>query len=455
MARSDNPNGPRADAGSAVATADADPGLAQLRRREFGSGIEYAIRVLLILAAAIGVRYLTGTWNGFVWAAAYFASQALAWVALTRPPPYDFRRTAMGYGAYMLTSTVFVALPLWLMTSADPALAYCGAMGMIAGAIFTLWREETPDALLPFDAAIGCVALGVGLYATWEMAGTWGERALMMGLTLVAAGYFTAAVVTARATQARLKRAAARGAEAQKMEALGRLSGGIAHDFNNILTVLQGNLELSREIDDPLEKARIVEEALAASKRASGLVAQLLSFAQRAPLSPARLEAGAVITDLAQVAARVLPATITVSQCTPPGVVHVSADPDRLMTALLNLVINARDAMSGRGRLALWADIAGADRVVFGVGDDGPGMSPETVAQATDPFFTTKPLSEGSGLGLSMAKGFAEQSGGALQIESGESGTRVVLILPRDLTALGARSEAGIDASGGRAQTYL
>lgn len=423
------------------APAGADAGLDQLRRGEFGTRPELVARAVVIVAAGMALYLYKGWWIGLAWTLAYLLSQAVAWVLLHRPPPHGARLVRAGYASYVATTAIYTALPLGLLLSGDTTLVYCGAMGLIALGVFTLWREEAPAALLPFDVALGWLAAGTAFAGTLRWTGSVIEVVILAALSVTAAGYYTLAMIANRRTRQALKAAAARGTEAQKMEAIGRLSGGIAHDFNNILTVLQGNLELYEEIADPEERRRLVQEAHAAALRASGLVAQLLAFARRAPLAPAPLDAGRVMEDLAGMAARVLPESIRVTHVRPAGVLPVRADPDRLLAALLNLVINARDAMAGRGRLTLSAGVAriGArdeaalppgDYVRFVVGDTGPGMDAATAARALEPFYTTKPVGAGSGLGLPMAKGFAEQSGGALRFATADTGTTVSILLP-------------------------
>lgn len=410
-----------------------DPGLANLRQGEFGQPWELLARFAVIFTASMTLYFYNEQQQGLYWALAYFLSQGLAWCLLNQRPPHGLRAKVLGYGSYLLTTFIFVTLPLWLLVQEDTAMAYCGAMGLMAGAVFTLWREEPPPVLLPFDVAIGCIAVAFGCYAALDGQESMIQIGIMIVLSITTAGYYSMALITTRAARVSLKKAAVRGLEAQKMEAIGRLSGGIAHDFNNILTVLQGNFELYEEIPSEGERRVLVREAHEASVRASSLVAQLLAFARRAPLAPTRLEAGSVIADLARMAERVLPTSIRVTHVAPHTYDYVEADPDRLLSALLNLVINARDALEGRGDLILSASIAEIEggefdqldrgrHLRFEVIDNGPGMSPELSARALQPFYTTKPVGAGSGLGLPMAKGFAEQSGGGIANRLGAGG---------------------------------
>jgi signal transduction histidine kinase/CheY-like chemotaxis protein len=232
--------------------------------------------------------------------------------------------------------------------------------------------------------------------------------------------------------------------QAQKMEALGQLTGGIAHDFNNLLTAVIGNLELAqkRTGSDP-HTAGLLGAALSASERGATLIKDLLTFARRQSLHPRAVDVSAVVDDAEKILKQTISPDIRLLIRAEPGVRPAWVDPNQLGLAILNLALNARDAMAGGGRLQIACenrraepgnsspDLATGDYVIVSVSDTGTGMSEATLAHAFEPFFTTKEAGRGSGLGLSMVQGFAAQSGGAVQIVSslGE-GTNVTLWLP-------------------------
>ncbi|MBU1377637.1 MAG: PAS domain S-box protein [Alphaproteobacteria bacterium] len=219
--------------------------------------------------------------------------------------------------------------------------------------------------------------------------------------------------------------------QAQKMEAVGRLSGGIAHDFNNLLTVVIGATETLAEAlaADP-DLAPVAQVALEAAERGAELVSQLMSVSRTQSLTPRTVNCNRFLEALLPILTRTFSKDIEVRMVAAADEVCCLADPTQLTSAMLNLCINARDAMPGGGRLTLRAVRAG-DGVVLSVEDTGEGMSAQTQARALEPFFTTKPEGKGSGLGLSMVYGFAVQSGGRLEIDSAEgSGTRIALCLP-------------------------
>jgi PAS domain S-box-containing protein len=236
-----------------------------------------------------------------------------------------------------------------------------------------------------------------------------------------------------------------RAAHAERMQALGQLAGGIAHDFNNVLQAVMGAARLiERHPGEEAGVRRLARLAVEASERGASTTRRLLAFGHLADLRAEPMDVAALLGDLQEILAHTLGAAIDVSATVGAGVPLVLADKAQLETALVNLATNARDAMPGGGRLTFSAGaetlgdgtahrsgLAPGRYVRLAVADTGAGMDPATLARAGDPFFTTKALGAGTGLGLPMAKGFIEQSGGALSIDSHPgSGTTVTLWLP-------------------------
>ena len=233
--------------------------------------------------------------------------------------------------------------------------------------------------------------------------------------------------------------------QAQKMEAIGQLTGGLAHDFNNLLTVVIGNLAaLQDHRPDDAELNEFVEPALQSARRGVQLIKRLLTFSRQQPLEPQVVDIGQLIGSLAKLVRRSLPESISVSTDLGGASIHTLVDPGQLESALLNFALNSRDAMPQGGRLHIAAraveldadatafDVKPGRYVLIEVADNGCGMDAETLARACEPFFTTKRLGLGSGLGLAMAYGFAKQSGGGVTIHSQPGqGTTVLLVLPQ------------------------
>jgi PAS domain S-box-containing protein len=262
--------------------------------------------------------------------------------------------------------------------------------------------------------------------------------------------------------------------QAQKMEAVGQLTGGVAHDFNNLLTVILGNLDTIQRRAPPEDEKlqRAVEHAARGAERAAALTHQLLAFARRQPLNPKPTAVNQLVTTLLDLIRRTLPEGIAVHSRLSGGVGQVSADPNQLENALLNLAVNARDAMSGQGTLNIeteaveldadearrLGDLSPGPHAVISVTDSGAGMSSEVMARAFDPFFTTKPLGHGTGLGLSQVFGFVKQSGGTVKLQSEVGrGTTVKIYLPRIAATAVAVSEArhSEEPRGSRTETVL
>ena len=239
--------------------------------------------------------------------------------------------------------------------------------------------------------------------------------------------------------------------EAQKMQAIGQLTGGVAHDFNNLLTVILGNLEaMQRALGSDHPVTTRIESAARGAERGAALTRHLLAFARRQPLEPKPLNLRRQFIDMTGLLRRTLGEHIDVRVVETAGLWDVLADPAQVESAVLNLAINARDAMTAGGRLTIetanvvlderyargHAEVLAGDYVMIAVTDTGTGMTPEVIERAFEPFFTTKEAGKGTGLGLSMVFGFAKQSAGHVKIysELGQ-GTSVKLYLPRVIGA--------------------
>jgi signal transduction histidine kinase/ActR/RegA family two-component response regulator len=324
-----------------------------------------------------------------------------------------------------------------------------------AGPEFAAWRHRLMATLRnasmlprPLDAATlaSAVAAAVrGRQRQYEARAYIAERAAASGRL--------EDIVAERTAELRreiAERAAAEDAlrQAQKMEAVGQLTGGLAHDFNNLLAGISGSLELLairlaqgryQETDKYMVAAR------GAVTRAASLTHRLLAFSRRQTLDPKPTDVNRLVTLMAELVRRTVGPAIDVEVACAAGLLSALVDPNQLENALLNLCINARDAMPDGGRIAVqtantWLDRRAADAlelapgqfITLSVTDTGCGMTPDIMARAFDPFFTTKPQGEGTGLGLSMIYGFARQSGGQVRITSAPGkGTTVCIYLPR------------------------
>ena len=264
--------------------------------------------------------------------------------------------------------------------------------------------------------------------------------------------------------------------QSQKMEAVGRLTGGIAHDFNNHLTVISSNIELLQrrmpQGNDSL--ARLTDAAMAGVQRAATLTHRLLAFSRQQPLDPEPLDAGRLVSNMSDLLRRTLGEDVAIETVLAGGLWQTRVDTNQLENVLLNLAVNARDAMPDGGKLtietanahlddayaAAHAEVTSGQYVMLAVSDTGTGMTPEVMEKVFEPFFTTKPLGQGTGLGLSMVFGFVKQSGGHVTIysEPGQ-GCTVKVYLPRYVRAEpkpdAAARDAGAKQQRGKGETIL
>jgi DNA-binding response OmpR family regulator len=246
--------------------------------------------------------------------------------------------------------------------------------------------------------------------------------------------------------------------QAQKMEAVGQLTGGLAHDFNNLLTAVVGNLDLIRSRATEPRIARLADNAFKAAERGSKLTAQLLAFSRTQKLSTGSIDINRTIDGMFEMLNQSLGANVSIKLELDPGAPVVIADGNQLEVSILNLGINARDAMPGGGTLTITtaSDPDDPQHVLVSVSDTGTGMSPDVIARAFDPFFTTKPPGKGTGLGLSQVYGLVRQMGGDVDIVSrpGE-GTTVRLHLRRGHIASESDAEAAHASSAGQSERIL
>ncbi|RSZ61132.1 PAS domain S-box protein [Massilia atriviolacea] len=259
--------------------------------------------------------------------------------------------------------------------------------------------------------------------------------------------------------------------QAQKMETIGKLTGGVAHDFNNLLQVISGNLQLlSKDVQGNPRAAQRVDNAMAGVGRGAKLASYLLAFGRRQALEPKVVRIGRFVTGMEDMLRRSLGEAIDIETVISGGLWNTLVDTAQLENALLNLAINARDAMEGSGRLTIEVgnallddmyaschpEVEAGQYVMLAVSDTGKGMTPEVLAHAFEPFFSTKPEGKGTGLGLSMVYGFVKQSGGHVKIYSEEGhGTTVRIYLPRSLEAEDAQARPVDTAFVGGTETIL
>jgi PAS domain S-box-containing protein len=299
----------------------------------------------------------------------------------------------------------------------------------------TPWFSDTPGMPEEIRKAVTRAAAGETIQQSVVLNLRDGERTFDMSLRPVKNenGVVVGIVPEAVETTQRVKAESAL-RQSMKMEAIGQLTGGLAHDFNNLLTAVVGNLDLIRVRSTEQNVRKWAENAFKAAERGSKLTSQLLAFSRTQKLDTAAVDVNALIGGMKDLLNQSLGANITVQFEQAPGLPPAVADTNQLELAILNLSLNARDAMPDGGILTITTALSADDAksIVVSVADTGTGMEPEVIARAFDPFFTTKPTGKGTGLGLSQVYGIVRQAGGEVLIDSKVGkGTTVTLRLPR------------------------
>ena len=422
----------------------------ELRRCEKVLSLEFILRLVLILICATAGYILLDLTIVIPWFFAYYSLITLEKTLLYKYPNGDSAEFfILLLVVSFVNASVFVSLPVYFWY-AHPDIYKFGSLAMIVGATLNIFvvRARVWQILMAYlmPIAAGFIIMSFSYYLEEGFSNGF-IAALILG-TCVAV-YLTLAGWEAYSTHQQHEQTTARLHQAQKMEAIGNLTGGIAHDFNNLLSVVMGNLDLLRnQTGHRAESELLIDRAIQAVQRSSKLTSQLLAFGRRSNLMPELLNIGDVLSGIRDLIQRVLPASIELHVDSGGNDLQIFADQNKLETALLNLAINSRDAMPDGGYLSISArklevdgfvptlngSLEKGDYIEIRVEDSGEGIETGIQQQVFEPFFSTKPMEQGSGLGLSMVLGFVEQSGGALYLFSRpNAGTRIQLYLPARL----------------------
>ncbi|GAA0266088.1 Adaptive-response sensory-kinase SasA [Methylorubrum aminovorans] len=323
----------------------------------------------------------------------------------------------------------------WIFWSFAVFITACGATHLMA--IWTLWVPDYGlEAAVKLLTGMASIGTAVALWVLMPKALTLPSPTQLRQANEALEARIRerdAALAALEAANAERQRAEEALRQSQKMEAIGQLTGGVAHDFNNLLNVVLLNLdrvERGLPAESPLRKR--LGDAMKGAERAATMTHKLLAFARCQPLSPVSTDVNAQIASFAEFLRGTIGSRIRIETDLAPDLPRVNIDPNQLENAILNLAVNARDAMPEGGTLTLATRLLpGGEGLTVEVSDTGSGMTPEVEARAFEPFFTTKPLGEGTGLGLSQVFGFAQQSGGnATFVRGDRPGTTVHLSFP-------------------------
>jgi two-component system, cell cycle sensor histidine kinase and response regulator CckA len=413
---------------------------------DYGDMGEFWFRMIGSLLGACIIWLYTGWILAWVWVGVY-ATLQLAFFLFLRAKLKSASRTdvQLAHLIFPLLLVSFIWMPILMITSPDDVLSVSGFTILSGVIVFVVRRAEEYLKMMLFEIALLAVCLGVGvavILARYENPLAW--LGLIFGaLTLVF--YVTQAAIIVRQQRLRADEIAVRTGQAQKLEAIGKLAGGVAHDFNNLLTVIIGNLDLMKEVKDPEVRADLLEDAKLAALRGATVVRQLLTYARQTEGTSKALDASDLLRSVEAMCRTLIPESISLLVSFPSKRMAVVVDDALFVTAMLNLIKNSVDAIDKSGHVTLSANsrlvakpikcvsgqvLPAGSYVEFVVADTGMGIPSDVLDRVADPFFTTKAVGKGSGLGLSMVAGFTMQMGGGLEIQSDEGGTVVAVLLP-------------------------
>ncbi|WP_299729458.1 ATP-binding protein [uncultured Tateyamaria sp.] len=426
-----------------LSAADCDHEFKQFQIGDAGHGLQLWGRPIIVMCVSVALWLATDLLITLVWGIGYVIARA-AYVTYLRRQSFPVRpvHIVLASAASVFLGAWYGAMVIYIATLGEGEyilLSCCGAMGLGLHCL-SRYDELSYAALIDFCTTLA-TALGVLVAAAQRIEPMWTSLATLVGgiCVLIYFGISFRDIVTERQ---KMKRSMLAESQDEKMRALGQFTSGVAHDFNNLLTVVNGNIELAKIDPEGIEAHKYLEEAHAAGLKGAVLIQQLLAFARKSKIVVSDVNLTDMFSRLLGLLQRVLPAHIKLTLDACGNDIFVRADPAMLESALINLVINARDAMGETpGEIVISIDPFGAGDVEIAVRDTGPGMDDETLARATEPFFTTKAVGEGSGLGLSMVTGVVEQCGGRFELSNrGRGGLSARIYLP--LVDLGTCQES-------------
>lgn len=425
--------------------------LESLAKVETLNSLEFRVQFIAVFACVATAVATTGLSILFAWFALHYSLVFLERKLASRFAKLDTPSALYTIiGLNLAVGITFAWLPVYLWMQGQQSF-YFAAMALLVGSTLntflirsSLWYQAVCF-VIPNAGAFLLVAIIIAAQGLPT-----GEVVALVVIASAVLLYFLVAVVEMHRMHVKHERTRDELLQSQKTEIIGRLTGGVAHDFNNLMNVILGYLEEALAGDSETDRNTAIQGAIQAATRGGKLVHQLLAFARKARLESRSVSVDTTLTELNEMALRIIPSSIVVDFGHKKSGLFVLADPVSLTTALLNLLLNARDAISGSGTIQLSAtwvpstklpagmtyDSAYTDFVLFAVKDSGHGMSSDLISKVTEPFFTTKPVGFGSGLGLSMVQGFAQQSGGGISISSSHGvGTTVYVALPAGTTS--------------------
>ncbi|WP_299935707.1 ATP-binding protein [uncultured Pelagimonas sp.] len=416
---------------------------------EYGEAPELALRLFGVPFGTLILFLYTGWTFAWFWPLSFFLAHGLYYGFLkTRGEDCSLGDVQVASGLFLVVMSSFLWMPAFMAAQSDINLVFAGSTLLATALVFLVRRGDTIRFLVWGEVAVIC-AMYVAVY--WYRPPAENMLAKWSGFAtnLILVGYLAQALVMSRKAKLAELEAVERAVQEQKMAAIGELAGGVAHDFNNTLTAILGNLELCRELPDQVERDAALDAAFDAAKRAEAVVKQLLIYSRKAPSFRTDLDLIQTVPRMMELAQRLIPDNIVVKMEMSETPLGVRVDETQLMTALINLVVNAVEAMPDGGVVTVRTDQrrAGSDlAMVDGAGvavgsygvvdvcDTGEGIAGREISKVVQPFYSAKTRGKGTGLGLPMVLGFTRIHAGGLRVLSPATsdgrGTRVEIWLP-------------------------
>ena len=419
------------------------PDVETMIEADIGSAAELALRFSVVALGGL-LMGLTGRPEITIWLCAFLGVNGYYSWRLSRMQAPVSRRTYLELTLLFAASvTLYTSCAVYLFRIGTPTFITVAMAALSAQALFNISRHRQSSVLMFYDTVIVTLAgLFFGLSSVSLSTGQPYEHAVISITTVGVCSYYAIAQFRKIQIHEALNASRQEAAHAQKMRAVGQLTAGIAHEFNNLLTVIRGNIELAQLSGGTADFQERLNDAIRAADRADMLTSQMLSLSRKARLTATQINLGQFCMEFQAMLPQLVPATVAVQVEEAPDVTTVYCDHGQLKVALINLVANAVDAVAGRGRIWISCHRAAQsqllrmgitdsrDFVIISLRDDGPGIPPDMLQKVVEPFFTTKGVGKGTGLGLPMVKGFLEQSGGGMTIRSDAGGTIVTCALP-------------------------
>ncbi len=386
---------------------------------------DLVLRSVLVAAVGVALWFATQQPVMLIWGFGYTVVNVVYASFLSRQV-FPISKVSLFLTAILsvVMASWYTAMLIYIVTLPDPYYLILAAIGVVGAGMHCLMMNRQWSYSAYVDVAATIIpAIAVAVIAARDIPTPSLRFATGLGGIFVA-GYFWHCLKEIIAEREAFEASMKSDLQDQKMRALGQLTSGVAHDFNNLLAIVLANIELSKTDSDRHRIEKYLTDAETAAQSGATLIRQLMAYVRKSRLEVTDVSLGALFSRLSSVLSRVLPPQIELQVAIGEEDRHIRGDATLLETAILNLVINARDAIGDAvGSITVSAEeSAVVGFVVIRVSDTGPGMDAETIERASEPFYTTKRSGEGSGLGLSMVKGFAEQSGGQLSLQNGQSG---------------------------------